>query len=113
MRDSTEHIRRQRLSEINSTPNDRAVLEEKHGQVWDTKELARDYIVTGFLAPLIVVKRKSDGVVGSLEFQHNPRFYFDFQADESSRLGQQTPRPQAGAFRFQRRVTLYLAGHHV
>jgi hypothetical protein len=30
----------------------------------------------------VVVKRKSDGVVGSLEFQHHPRFYFNFAEDK-------------------------------
>ena len=50
-----------------------------HGQVWDTRELAHDFIVLGFLAPYIVVQRRSDGVKGSLEFQHMPRFYFNFQ----------------------------------
>ena len=35
----------------------------------------------GFVAPLIVVRRKSDGVRGSLEFQHDPRLYFNFQAE--------------------------------
>ena len=33
----------------------------------------------GFLAPIIVVRRRSDGKKGSLEFQHWPRFYFNFQ----------------------------------
>ena len=81
MQESTENIRRHRQAEINSEANDRAALESKHGQVWDTKELACDFVVTGFLAPLVVVKRKSDGVVGSLEFQHSPRLYFNFQRD--------------------------------
>ena len=29
-------------------------------------------------SPLVVVRRRSDGVRGSLMFQHNPRFYFSF-----------------------------------
>ena len=37
--------------------------------------------VIGFMAPLVVVRRKADGVKGSLEFQHQPRFYFNFVAD--------------------------------
>jgi len=36
--------------------------------------------VLGFMAPLVVVRRKADGVRGSLEFQHNPRFLFQFSA---------------------------------
>ena len=79
MPDPTEPIRRQRMAEINAVPGSRDALESEYGQVWDTSELARDFIVVGFMAPLVVVKRKSDGQKGSLEFQHNPRFYFHFQ----------------------------------
>lgn len=79
MLDPTESIRRQRLAEINAEPGSREALEAEHGQVWDTSELAHDFIVVGFMAPLVVVKRKSDSVKGSLEFQHQPRFYFNFQ----------------------------------
>jgi hypothetical protein len=81
MNDPTEAARRERLAEINTEPNDRAALEAIYGQVWDTKQLAADYVVIGFMAPLIGVKRKSDGAKGSLEFQHQPRFYFNFQPD--------------------------------
>lgn len=79
MPDPTEPIRRQRLAEINAVPGSRDALESEYGQVWDTSELARDFIVVGFMAPLVVVKRKADSVKGSLEFQHQPRYYFSFQ----------------------------------
>ena len=79
MNDPTEASRKQRISEINSNPASRETLEAEYGQVWDTADLARDFIITGFLAPLVVVKRKSDGKQGSLEFQHQPRFFFNFQ----------------------------------
>jgi hypothetical protein len=82
MSDPTEPARRQRLAEINAEPGSRAALEAQHGQVWDTSQLARDFIVIGFSAPLVVVQRKSDGLKGSLEFQHRPRFYFGFQPHE-------------------------------
>ena len=81
MTDQTESIRREQVVAINGQPGSREALEAEHGQVWDTKEMQEDYDVTGFLAPFVVVRRKSDGVVGSLKFQHNPRLYFDFQAD--------------------------------
>lgn len=81
MSDATESYRRQRVAEINAEPGSREALEAVHGQVWDTAELARDFIVTGFLAPFVVVRRKTDGVKGSLEFQHSPRFYFGFSPD--------------------------------
>lgn len=81
MTDPTEPIRRQRLAEINADPGSRGALEAQYGRVWNTQELAEEFEVIGFLAPLVVVRRKADGVKGSLEFQHQPRLYFNFQAD--------------------------------
>lgn len=81
MSDPTETIRRQQVAEINADPGSREALEAKHGQVWDTEELRRDFEVLGFMAPLIVVRRRSNGVRGSLYFQHSPRLYFRFEAD--------------------------------
>ena len=82
MTDPTEPIRRAQLMEINTTPGSREALEAKLGQVWNTEELARDFEVLGFLAPYVVVRRKADAQLGSLAFQHNPRLYFSFQADQ-------------------------------
>jgi hypothetical protein len=82
MTDPTETIRRTRLVEINAVPASREVLESRHGQVWDTEELTRDFEVLGFLAPYVVVRRRADSHKGSLEFQHRPRLYFNFQLDE-------------------------------
>jgi hypothetical protein len=76
--DETEPYRRQRLAEINAQPGSREALEAEHGQVWNAEELSADFEVTGFLAPFVVVRRKSDGKRGSLEFQHQPRIYFGF-----------------------------------
>lgn len=81
MPDPTESIRRERLAEINVEPGSREALEAEYGQVWTTQELGRDFDVLGFAAPLVVVRRKADGVRGSLEFQHNPRFHFKFQPE--------------------------------
>lgn len=76
MTDETESIRREMVAQINHQPGSREYLEEKHGQVWDTTELQRDFDVIGFMAPMVVAIRKSDGTKGSLMFQGNPRFYF-------------------------------------
>jgi len=57
----TEDIRKQMLAEINAVPGSREYLEAKHGQVWDTQQLSDDFEVIGFAAPLVVVRRKSDG----------------------------------------------------
>ena len=81
-RDDTEPMRRELVRQINGNPQIRESLEAAYGQVWDTEELARDFPVEGFAAPFVVVIRKADGVKGSLEFQHSPRFYYAFQPAE-------------------------------
>jgi hypothetical protein len=79
MHDQTEMLRRQRLAQINAEPGSREALEAQHGQVWDTEQMIADFEAVGFMAPYVVVRRRSDGVKGSLEFQHSPRFYFNFE----------------------------------
>jgi hypothetical protein len=82
MSDPTELIRRQRLAEINAEPGPKEILEAQYGKVWTTDELAEDFEVMGFMAPFVVVRRKADGAEGSLEFQHFPRLYFNWQPDK-------------------------------
>ena len=77
--DPTEQARRALVVAVNAEGAGRRDLEARHGQVWSTSELASDFEVTGFAAPFVAVKRKSDDQVGSLMFQHHPRFYFSFQ----------------------------------
>jgi hypothetical protein len=84
MFDPTETIRRERLAEINAEPGSREALEKAYGQVWNTDQLRAEFEVIGFMAPLVVVRRRSDGQKGSLEFQGNPRFYFNFQPHEGN-----------------------------
>ena len=84
MTDPTEPIRRERLVEINAEPGSKEALEAQYGKVWTTDELSVDFEVIGFMAPLVVVRRKSDGVKGSLEFQHQPRMYFNFHPHEGN-----------------------------
>lgn len=81
MSDPSESIRKELLAEINAEPGSREALEVEHGQVWDTRQLSEVFEVLGFAAPLVVVRRKSDRVRGSLFFQHNPRLYFGFQPE--------------------------------
>jgi len=47
----------------------------------------KNFDVLGFMAPVVVVRRKSDGQKGSLFFQHHPRFYFGFEAPTSKAAG--------------------------
>ena len=76
-----EQAQRIRLQEINVEPGSRQDVESRHGQVWDSEEMRRDFEVLAFCAPWTVVKRRADGVTGSLEFQHVPRLYWGFQED--------------------------------
>jgi hypothetical protein len=48
-------------------------------RVWTSRLLQEDFEVLGFAAPFVVVRRRSDGVKGSLEFTHHPRVYFNWQ----------------------------------
>lgn len=53
-------------------------LESLHGEVLSTAEAVQKYEFIAFCAPFVEVRRRSDNRVGTLEFQHNPRFYFNF-----------------------------------
>jgi hypothetical protein len=81
MTDPTETIRRTMVQQINTDAGDRKRLEAQHGRVWDTQQLQHDFEVLSFAAPLIVVREKNTGRMGSLYFQHHPRFYWGFQPD--------------------------------
>lgn len=79
--DPTESTRRAMVADLNSNATERVVLETKYGQVWNTDQLRADFEVLGFMDPCVVVRRRSDNAKGSLTFQHDPRFYFDWMAD--------------------------------
>jgi hypothetical protein len=53
-------------------------------QTWTTDEMQRDFEPISFSAPFIRVRRRSDGVEGTLEFTHSPRRYFDFRPANGS-----------------------------
>jgi hypothetical protein len=82
MIDSTETVRRERMVKINSAPEERAALEQRHGRVWSASDMANDFEVLGFAAPFVEVRRETDNRLGSLLFQHHPRYYFAFKEDE-------------------------------
>ena len=58
-------------------PQNREQLKETHGEVWDTEEFTEDFTVISFMAPFVIVKSK-EGVEGTIEFQHRPRYYYKF-----------------------------------
>ena len=76
MTDDTESFRREML-ETGQPYVDLARADQR----WDTDQLRAEFEVLGFLAPFVVVRRKSDNVKGSMEFTHNPRWYFNFVPD--------------------------------
>ena len=80
--DQIENIRRNLAAEINSRAAERTDLETRHGRVWNSAELVNDFEVLEFAAPFAVVKRKTDNQLGSLVFQHHPRYYFSFKEDK-------------------------------
>lgn len=75
--DPTEDIRREMIS----TGQPAADLETTDGPTWTSETLSQDFEVLGFMAPFVVVRRKSDRVKGSLEFTHSPRVYFNWSPE--------------------------------
>lgn len=79
MNDPTKMGRKILTKAINSDVKELEALTAKYGTVWSTGGLTKEFIVDSFKAPYVFVTRKSDGVKGTLLFQHSPRYYFDFQ----------------------------------
>jgi hypothetical protein len=77
--DPTENIRRDMIA-TNQPAVDLLAELGIEGPTWTTETVSQEFEITGFMAPFVVVKRKSDGQKGSLEFTHSPRIYFNFQA---------------------------------
>jgi hypothetical protein len=65
-------------SNIHQPGQNRQTLEAAYGKVWDEAELAQEFRVTAIIPPQVVVVRRSDGQVGSMTFQNDPRVYFNF-----------------------------------
>lgn len=56
-----------------------AETQAEGGKTWTTAEMQAEFEVLSFAAPLVVVRRKSDGKLGTLEFTHSPRVYFGWE----------------------------------
>ena len=78
MKDKTEQARRVMVAEINRDPGGPMELAEKHGVIYAMDKLRQSFEVIEFSAPFVSVRRRCDGVKGTLEFQHWPRYYYDF-----------------------------------
>jgi len=80
--DHTEELRRFLMKQMKDHPASHQELVNQYGadNVWTTEQVKELYEITSFMAPYCTCVRKSDGQVGSLAFQHSPRFYFNFVA---------------------------------
>lgn len=63
------------------TVEQRTEIETQVGPIVDTAELQQQYSVHSFLAPYVSVTRKADNVRGTMLFEHSPRFYYRFKAE--------------------------------
>ena len=63
---------------------DRKALEAKFGKVWSAEELEQDFLVTAFIGSTVVVRRKVDDVVGTLEFTRRPHLFYNFQPQKGA-----------------------------
>ena len=73
-------MRRKRRNVLPAQPaKSRSELEALHGRVWTVQDVAKDFIITSVLGHTVVVRRKDDDTVGTLEYQEGPPFlYFSF-----------------------------------
>lgn len=55
---------------------------EPHEPVWTTEALRAEFEATQFFAPFVMVRRRSDGALGSMQFQPHPRYYFCFLKED-------------------------------
>lgn len=67
------------IASIAARPRSRAELEAEFGQVWDDHQLAQDFEITALIPPTFIVRRRSDGVVGSVLMQTRPKLFFLFR----------------------------------
>lgn len=77
-KDPTEAYRRERQAELNAAQATRTDLEARYGKIWSPVELCAEFHVEGFVAPFVLATRLVDNKKGTLEFQHSPRFYFNW-----------------------------------
>ena len=78
MADETEATRRAMIPEM---PAQLAARVERGEQVWNTDELTKDFEVLGFMAPFVVVRKRDTGERGTLQFTHDPRYYFGWLSE--------------------------------
>ena len=60
----------------------REALEAEHGKVWDNGQAHLEFEVLGYMLPLTIVRRRFDGVIGTLNSTMGRSYYFDWQPRE-------------------------------
>jgi hypothetical protein len=78
----SESAERQRMINSGQVTRELEQTVAEGGKTWTTEEMKAEFDVQGFAAPFVVVTRKSDGVLGTLEFKHDPRVYFGWLEDK-------------------------------
>ena len=77
----------------------RQCLEAKHGKVWNANELAQEFVVTAIIAPKVVVRRRADNVVGTMQFAGE--FYFNWQPQEETGVSDKPERIDVSRAKFR------------
>ncbi len=72
------------LTAIALRPRTRAELEAEYGEVWDEQEFDREFQITAIIPPTYIVRRKTDGVIGSVVCQPRPKLFFNFRPSPPS-----------------------------
>ena len=88
MEDKTEPFRREAVERINSLvetsdeDKERKRLEDQYGKVYNTQEVTSEFKLEAFMAPYVVCTSRRTKERGTMEFQHQPRLYFNFRPHE-------------------------------
>src|SRR5437868_12568523 len=56
--------------------HERAERKARYGQVWDTRQRARDFILLGIQPARLFVRRKNDGIPGRLAYPYAAHSWF-------------------------------------
>lgn len=46
--------------------------------VWNVEKVREEFDILSFYKSNVIVKRKKDKQLGTLDYQHSPRFYYNF-----------------------------------
>ena len=78
-------MRRKRRNKVVVEAKSQAELEGLYGRVWTQQEVAKEFVITAIVGNTVVVRRKDDGTVGSLDYQTGPpNLYFNWRQSPSN-----------------------------